>query len=112
MTPFRRPGGNAARYDGGSPQESVPLTLPNDSLQSRLIGLVKQLLDPGAVIPDPFPVSQQLSELGLSSLKMVNLMLSVEMEFDIMIPQAEITPENFHSLESIERLVERTLSSM
>lgn len=84
---------------------------PDDSLRTRLIGLVKQLLDTAAVIPDPFPVNRQLSELGLSSLKMVNLMLSVEMEFDIMIPQADITPENFHSLESIERLVARTLQA-
>ncbi len=82
---------------------------PGGALQTRLIGLVKQLLDAAAVIPDPFPVDQQLSELGLSSLKMVNLMLSVEMEFDIMIPQADITPENFHSLASIERLVARTV---
>lgn len=84
---------------------------PDDSLRTRLIGLVKRLLDTAAVIPDPFPVNRQLSELGLSSLKMVNLMLSVEMEFDIMIPQADITPENFHSLESIERLVARTLQA-
>jgi acyl carrier protein len=67
------------------------------------------LLGPAAVVPDPFPLDQQLSEMGLSSLKMVNLMLSVEIEFDIMIPQADITPENFHSLASIARLVERTL---
>jgi acyl carrier protein len=87
------------------------LNSPDDSLRTRLIGLVKQLLDTAAVIPDPFPVNRQLSELGLSSLKMVNLMLSVEMEFDIMIPQADITPENFHSLESIERLVARTLQA-
>jgi acyl carrier protein len=83
--------------------------LPSTGLNERLIGLVRQLLGPAAVVPDPFPLDQQLSEMGLSSLKMVNLMLSVEIEFDIMIPQADITPENFHSLASIARLVERTL---
>jgi len=41
---------------------------------------------------------------------MVNLMLAVEVEFDIAIAQGDITPENFHSLQSIEALVERTLS--
>ena len=40
---------------------------------------------------------QQLSDLGISSLKMVNLMLAVELEFDIAIAQSDITPENFHS---------------
>jgi acyl carrier protein len=59
-------------------------------------------------IPDPFPVDRKLSELGLSSLKMVNLMLSVEVEFDITIPQSEITPENFYCLSAIARLIERT----
>ncbi len=85
------------------------MNLQSAGLNERIIGLVKQLLGPQAVVPEPFPVDQQLSELGLSSLKMVNLMLSVEMEFDIMIPQADITPENFHSLASIARLVERML---
>ena len=75
----------------------------------RLIGLVRQLLGATVVVPEPFPVDRQLSELGISSLKMVNLMLAVEVEFDIAIPQADITPENFHSLASIEALVERML---
>ncbi len=75
----------------------------------RLIALVKQVLGPSAAVPDPFPVHTQLSDLGISSLKMVNLMLAVELEFDIAIPQADITPENFHSCATIIALVERTL---
>jgi acyl carrier protein len=73
----------------------------------RLVALVKQVVGPGASIPDPFPQGAQLSDLGVSSLKMVNLMLAVEMEFDISIPQSEITPENFHSLATIDALVMR-----
>jgi len=75
------------------------------SLRDRLIGLVEEIVGPSSVIP--FPIDQQLSELGVSSIKMVNLMLAVEVEFDIAIPQSEITPENFHSLASIEALVAR-----
>ncbi len=75
----------------------------------RLIALVKQVLGPSGVVPDPFPVGTQLSDLGISSLKMVNLMLAVELEFDIAIPQADITPENFQSCATIVALVERTL---
>jgi acyl carrier protein len=41
---------------------------------------------------------------------MVNLMLAVELEFDIAIPQPDITPENFHSVTAIKSLVVRTLS--
>ena len=71
---------------------------------------VKQTLGANAVLPDPFPVETQLSDLGISSLKMVNLMLAVELEFDIAIPQSDITPENFHSVAAIQSLVVRTLS--
>jgi acyl carrier protein len=78
-------------------------------VSDQLIVLVKQVLGPGSAIPDPLPLDAQLSDLGISSLKMVNLMLAVELEFDIAIPQSDITPENFHSLASIEALVARTL---
>src|SRR5271165_1670470 len=75
----------------------------------RLIVLVRQVLGPNSSIPEPFPMNAQLNELGLTSLKMVNLMLAVELEFDIVIPQGDITPENFRSCATIVALVERTL---
>lgn len=82
----------------------------NEGVGERLISLVRAVLGAGAVMPNPFPLDAQLSDLGISSLKMVNLMLAVEVEFDIAIAQADITPENFHSLRSIETLVDRTLA--
>ncbi len=80
------------------------------AMSDRLVALVKAVLGAGSVVPQPFPLDAQLSDLGVSSLKMVNLMLAVEVEFDIAIAQGDITPENFHSLRSIESLVERTLA--
>jgi len=50
-------------------------------------------------------LSQDLREAGLTSLDLVNLMLAVEAEFDIEIPQADMTPDNFRSIEAIEALV-------
>lgn len=73
----------------------------------RLIHIVRDLLGKGAAVPIPFPKGRQLSELGLSSLKLVNLMVAVELEFDLTIPQSDITPENFHSVKTIEALIER-----
>ena len=46
-----------------------------------------------------------LREAGLTSLDMVNLMLAVEAEFDIEIPQSAMTPENFDTIAAIESLV-------
>lgn len=81
-----------------------------EGVDTRLVALVKQTLGSNAALPDPFPFDLQLSDLGVSSLKMVNLMLAVELEFDIAIPQSDITPDNFHSVAAIEALVLRMLS--
>ena len=50
---------------------------------------------------------QDLREAGLSSLDTVNLMLAVEGEFDLFLPQGEMTPENFRSVDAIAALVDR-----
>ncbi|HUL47810.1 MAG TPA: phosphopantetheine-binding protein [Steroidobacteraceae bacterium] len=79
---------------------------PTSALRDRLLGLVERVLErPGA--GPTLPPEASLSELGVSSLKMVGLMLSVEAEFDLSIPQNEITPENFRSINSIQALVAR-----
>jgi len=36
---------------------------------------------------------------------MVSLMLGVEAEFDFTIPQSEITPENFQSIETLQSMI-------
>jgi acyl carrier protein len=46
-----------------------------------------------------------LSENGLSSLELVNLMLAVESEFDLKIPERDMRPANFRSIARIEALV-------
>jgi acyl carrier protein len=46
-----------------------------------------------------------LSESGLSSLDLVNLMLAVESEFDLKIPERDMRPANFRSVLRIEALL-------
>jgi acyl carrier protein len=53
-----------------------------------------------AALPD-----DDLRSLGLSSLDMVNLVLAVESEFDVSIPDADITPVRFRSIATIAALV-------
>jgi acyl carrier protein len=57
----------------------------------------------------PLPVNARLNELGMSSMKMINLMLAIEFEFDLAIPQVEITPDNFESIASVQALLVRLL---
>ncbi len=52
-----------------------------------------------------------LSNAGLNSLDMVSLMLSVEAEFDLQIPEIEMTPRNFRSISAIDSLVTTLLSA-
>lgn len=77
--------------------------------RERVIALVRQVLGPPAAAR-PLPIDARLSELGVSSIKMVNLMLALEVEFDLIIAQGEISPENFATIESVESLMSRLLS--
>ena len=80
------------------------------SPHDRIIGLVERILERPAGAA-PLPVMARLNELGMSSMKMISLMLAIEVEFDLSIPQTEITPENFDSIASVESLVVKLLGS-
>jgi acyl carrier protein len=75
-----------------------------NDIQGRIVTLVKSILEQNAITAEVTP-SAKLVDIGLTSMDMVNLMLGVEAEFDFMIPQDQITPENFQSVETLERLV-------
>ncbi|MDF0583162.1 phosphopantetheine-binding protein [Bradyrhizobium yuanmingense] len=73
-------------------------------LRNRITKLVKGILEQNSLTANVTP-SAKLVDIGLTSMDMVNLMLGVEAEFDFTIPQSEITPENFQSVETLERMV-------
>ena len=52
--------------------------------------------------------SDNLRDAGLTSLDMVNIMLAVEAEFDIEIPQSAMTPDNVNTIAAMEKLVSVT----
>jgi len=56
-------------------------------------------------IERPVGRDEDLTESGLSSLEVVNLMLAVEAEFDVKIPDRDMTPANFRTIARIEALV-------
>ena len=70
----------------------------------RIALLVRRLLAKRAIERRLAP-DEDLAASGLSSLDIVNLMLAVEAEFDIKIPDREMTPANFRSIAQIARLV-------
>jgi acyl carrier protein len=79
-------------------------------IQSRVVVLVKSILEQNSITAEVTPQAR-LVDVGLTSMDMVNLMLGIEAEFDFMIPQDLITPENFQSVETLERLVAGQLTA-
>ena len=80
----------------------------HDDVQTRLLALVKTILQQNAMTVEINP-DTLLVDVGFTSMDMVNLMLGVEAEFDFTIPQDKITPENFQSVATLERMVAREL---
>jgi len=76
----------------------------SSEIRDRIASLVKAILEQNEITADVEP-DAKLVDIGLTSMDMVNLMLGVEAEFDFAIPQDQITPENFQSVETLERLV-------
>ena len=72
--------------------------------RERVVALVQERLARRA-ITKPVTADDDLRESGISSLDMVNLMLAVEAEFGLTIPEADMTPANFRSVVAIETLV-------
>jgi acyl carrier protein len=74
------------------------------SVQNRVLFLVRSILEQNAVTADVHPESR-LVDIGLNSMDMVALMLKVEAEFDFIIPQPQIRPENFQSVKTLELMI-------
>jgi len=80
--------------------------LDKTSFTSRLLELAR-VSAPGLTVAQGDPAIADLRSAGLTSIAAVRLMLEIEAAFDIAIPDADLTPENFANVESIEQLVLR-----
>jgi acyl carrier protein len=72
----------------------------------RIAALVRAILEKRGAVR-PVGRDEALSDCGISSLDMVNLMLAVEAEFDLKIPDRDMTPTNFRTIARIEALVDK-----
>jgi acyl carrier protein len=81
------------------------------STGERVVTVVQRLVDERA-ITRPFSTDDTLTEVGLTSLDAVKLVLLVEDEFNIEIPLSELTVANFRSIATISRLVNKLLTQV
>ena len=84
--------------------EGCEMQAHDADVSDRILGLVKAILKQNAIAAEVLQDSK-LVDVGLTSMDMVNLMLSVEAEFDFTIPQDQITPENFQSVRTLQRMI-------
>ncbi|MFY9695384.1 MAG: phosphopantetheine-binding protein [Xanthobacteraceae bacterium] len=80
------------------------------STADRIAELVRQILAKRG-LDRAVDYHADLSEAGLSSLDTVNLMLAVETEFGVKIPDRDMTPAHFRSVVRIDGLVGRLLQA-
>ena len=76
-----------------------------DLLQTKDVSQVVRRILVQQSIDKPVSALDDLREVGLTSLDMVDLVLSVESEFNVRIPEAAITPANFRSIATIDALI-------
>jgi acyl carrier protein len=75
-------------------------------LTDRVVAIVRQVM-PEQSSNAALAADADLYDAGLTSMAMVKLMLAVEVEFDIAIPDADLHPDNFRSIAAVEALVVR-----
>jgi len=84
--------------------DGIEMQYINTSVQDRVLFVVRSVLKQNSITADVHPESR-LVDMGLDSMDMVALMLKVEAEFDLTLPQPEITPENFQSVKTLELMI-------
>lgn len=76
------------------------------SAETRIGNVVSDVLAKHRVTDEITPHAD-LGRLGMTSIDMVELMLGIEAEFDLAMPPADITLQNFQSIASITAMVAR-----
>ena len=86
------------------PKPTPPIDL--SSLEGEVLVLIRdRLLD----LPRGFGVVSPLSDAGLDSMAVMQLLLLLEERFGIWLPEGDLVPENLTSVRSLTRLLARHL---
>ena len=91
------------RVHGSQIDMDIEASTPTE-VRWRVLSVIRNILKQNDAVADLHPETQ-LVDIGLDSTDMVALMLGVEAEFNITLPQPEITPENFESVRSLESMI-------
>jgi acyl carrier protein len=79
------------------------------TLEARVARLIREILVERS-IKRSVSAEDNLRDMGFTSIDMVNLVLSVEAEFNARIPESDITPANFRSIRAISTMIAALLN--
>jgi acyl carrier protein len=85
-------------------------TLSGGSPEARVSGVVQRLLTERS-LSAAIERDDDLRVAGLTSLDMISLVLAVEAEFGLLVPETQIKPDNFQSVAAISTLVSALLAA-
>lgn len=91
------------RYDGFKRLKVFGVVIMN-GLTHKVMKVVRAHLAREGVSVE-LEVTDKLRDCGLTSVQLVSLIFVVETEFDIAIPDSELTPGNFTSVDTITRML-------
>ena len=83
--------------------------MSDESPEARVTAVVQRLLVERSLNPAILP-DDDLRLVGMTSLDMISLVLAVEAEFGLLVPETHIKPDNFQSVAAISGLVTALLN--
>jgi acyl carrier protein len=106
VPPLSRPASKQAVTDVDAAKSNTATVMSvNAASGGGVTEVVRRMLIERSIDGTVVTADADLREIGLTSLDMVDLVLSVECAFDLQIPEAQITPANFRSISTIDALV-------
>jgi acyl carrier protein len=78
---------------------------PTDKITATLLSVLQKHLK-FANPAENFPMDAELESLGLDSMSAIDLLLALEESFEIVFPDAMLTPEVFRTARSLEGAVQ------
>jgi acyl carrier protein len=100
-----RPASKQAVTDVDAAKSNTATAMSANAAFGGVTEVVRRMLMERSIDGTVVTADADLREIGLTSLDMVDLVLSVECAFDLQIPEAQITPANFRSISAIDALV-------
>jgi acyl carrier protein len=82
------------------------LSTSTDDVLRRISSIVAEIAQRHDV-KEQIAAHDTLVDRGMTSMAMVDLMLAIEADLDVMIPQREMTPSNFESIASLAAMIRR-----